>query len=201
MLLCHKNIETFPESTNMAESKNNILIGVTGSVAAIKLDLLVTRLKQEIPESSVTVISTKNALNFFDSAKIDAKVITDEHEWSSWQKVGDPVLHIDICKWGHILAIAPLDANTLAKVACGICDNLLTCVVRAWRRDRPLLFAPAMNSFMYDHPITKQQIKTLCQFGYELIPPVEKHLACGDFGIGAMAPVESIVYCIKERLF
>ena len=201
MLHCHKNIETIDERTNMAESKNNILIGVTGSVAAIKLELLVERLKQDVPDSSITVICTKNALKFVDSTRIDAKVITDEQEWASWQKVGDPVLHIDICKWGHILVIAPLDANTLAKVACGICDNLLTCVVRAWRRERPLLFAPAMNSFMYDHPITEQQINTLRQFGYELIPPVEKHLACGDFGIGAMAPVESIVNCIKARLY
>ena len=184
----------------MAESVHNILIGVTGSVATVKLELLVTTLKRDIPNGCIKVICTENALKFFDIAKIDAKVITDDQEWKSWQKVGDPVLHIDICKWADILIISPLDANTLAKVACGICDNLLTCVVRAWRRDKPLLFAPAMNSFMYDHPITEQQIDTLRRFGYELISPVEKKLACGDFGIGAMAPVESIVDCIKLHL-
>ena len=184
----------------MAKNNHNILIGVTGSVAAVKLELLISTLKRNIPDSSINVICTQAAQNFFDIARIDAKVFTDDQEWKSWQAVGDPVLHIDICKWADILIIAPLDANTLAKVACGICDNLLTCVVRAWRREKPLLFAPAMNSFMYDHPITEQQIETLCRYGYMLIPPIAKTLACGDFGIGAMAPVDTIVECIKSHL-
>ena len=184
----------------MESSKQNVLIGVTGSVATIKLGLIVSKIKNDLPNSSIKVISTKNALHFLKNEEIDTEVLTDEEEWKEWQKVGDPVLHIELCKWANVLAITPLDANTLAKIASGICDNLLTCVVRAWRREKPLLFAPAMNSFMFEHPITRHQIDTLCGFGYELIPPIEKKLACGDFGIGAMASVDDIVESIRKIL-
>lgn len=62
----------------------------------------------------------------------DIEVFTDENEWSTWQKRGDPVLHIELRKWADMILIAPLSANTMAKIVNGICDNLLTCVMRAW---------------------------------------------------------------------
>ena len=190
------------QKTNMADSKlrGNIIIGVSGSVAAIKLPELVEKINKRLPDVQVKVISTKNAQKFFRPHEIDAEVFNDEDEWIKWEKIGDPVLHIDLCKWTDLMVIAPLDANTLAKISNGICDNLLTCVVRAWRRQKPLLFAPAMNSFMYDHPLTLQQIKSLQSFGYKLIPPVEKKLACGDFGIGAMATTDDIVNEIESNI-
>ena len=186
----------------MADSKlrRNVIIGVSGSVAVIKLPELVENINKRLPDVQVKVISTRNAGKFFKAHEIDAEVLHDEDEWTKWEKIGDPVLHIDLCKWADLMVIAPLDANTLAKIANGICDNLLTCVVRAWRREKPLLFAPAMNSFMYDHPLTLQQIKSLQSFGYKLIPPVEKKLACGDFGIGAMATTDDIVNEIESNL-
>ena len=188
--------------TNMADSmqRKNIIIGVSGSVAAIKLPELIVKINERFSDVAVKVISTKNARKFFKPHEVDAEVLTDENEWTTWEKIGDPVLHIDLCKWADLMVIAPLDANTLAKVANGICDNLLTCVVRAWRRERPLLFAPAMNSFMYDHPLTLLQIESLQSFGYKLIPPVEKKLACGDFGIGAMASTDDTVNAIEINL-
>lgn len=63
----------------------------------------------------------------------------DEDEWHAWKAIGDPVLHIDLRRWADLMVIAPLSANTLAKLAGGLCDNLLTCVVRAWDFDKPLL--------------------------------------------------------------
>jgi phosphopantothenoylcysteine decarboxylase len=75
----------------------------------------------------------------------------------------------------------------------GMCDNLLTSIVRAWDLSKPLLFCPAMNTKMYDHPLTSQQIKILKSFGYIEIPCISKTLMCGDTGPGAMAEVDTII--------
>ncbi|XP_077684647.1 phosphopantothenoylcysteine decarboxylase isoform X3 [Eretmochelys imbricata] len=98
------------------------------------------------------------------------------------------------------MLVAPLDANTLAKIANGICDNLLTCVIRAWDMTKPLLFCPAMNTAMWEHPITAQQVEQLKDFGYMEIPCVVKRLVCGDEGRGAMAEVCTIVEKVKVIL-
>ncbi|KAM4676102.1 phosphopantothenoylcysteine decarboxylase isoform 2-T2 [Discoglossus pictus] len=145
----------------------HVLIGVTGSVAALKLPLLVSGLLQ-IP--------------------------------GLWTQRSDPVLHIELRRWADLMLLAPLDANTLGKVSGGICDNLLTCVVRAWDLKKPLLFCPAMNTAMWNHPITAQQIAQLCSFGYTEIPCIAKKLMCGDEGLGAMAEVDTILDKVKEVL-
>ena len=78
------------------------------------------------------------------------------------------------------------------QMANGLCDNLLTCVVRAWDFKKPLLFAPAMNTFMWDSPFTSQHVAVLEGLGAKMIPPISKKLACGDVGSGAMAEVGTI---------
>ena len=99
-----------------------------------------------------------------------------------------------------ILYLAPLDANTLAKLANGMCDNLLTCICRAWDFRKPILFAPAMNTHMWNHPVTESQISTLKSWGYEEIPPIEKILMCNDKGVGAMAEPDTVVKSITDAL-
>lgn len=79
-----------------------------------------------------------------------------------------------------------------------MCDNLLTCTVRAWDSRKPLLFCPAMNTRMWEHPITTTQLATLRQWGYKEVPPISKTLMCGDTGVGAMAEVGDIVEKIKD---
>ncbi|XP_033634102.1 phosphopantothenoylcysteine decarboxylase-like, partial [Asterias rubens] len=118
----------------------------------------------------------------------------------AWKTREDPVLHIELRRQADLLVIAPLDANTLAKVANGICDSLLTCIVRAWDSAKPLLICPAMNTHMWDHPITAGQIDTLRAFGYQEVPCIEKTLACGDTGKGAMAEVSTIVQEVLKAL-
>ena len=93
-----------------------------------------------------------------------------------------------------------MDANTLAKLANGLCDNLLTCICRAWDFTKPILFAPAMNTMMWDHPVTNPQINVLKSWGYQEIPPIEKVLMCKDKGVGAMAEPDSIVSKICDIL-
>lgn len=100
-----------------------------------------------------------------------------------------------------MLIVAPLDANTLAKAANGLCDNLLSSVLRAWdARAKPVLVAPAMNTAMWNHPVTSQQLSMIRSYGYRLVDPVEKTLVCGDRGIGAMAQVDSIIAGLLQML-
>ncbi|KAK8642435.1 hypothetical protein V6N13_011778 [Hibiscus sabdariffa] len=139
--------------------------------------------------AEVKAVATKASLHFIDRASLpkDLKLYTDEEEWSSWGKIGDSVLHIELRRWADIMVIAPLSANTLGKIAGGLCDNLLTCVVRAWDYSKPIFVAPAMNTFMWSNPFTEKHLMTIDELGISLIPPVSKRLACGDYGNGAMA--------------
>jgi hypothetical protein len=128
----------------------NVLLGVTGSVAAIRTPELVAALAEA--GHAVRVVATEAACYFFDSAAVP-NLYRDADEWpgSRYQR-GDPILHIELRRWAALLLIAPLDANTLAKLAMGLCDNCLTCVWRAWNVARPVVLAPAMNTHMWHHP-------------------------------------------------
>lgn len=199
----------------------NILLGVTGSVAAIKTPALVDELSKI---GDVRVVATESAIHFLKDWKPKAQefniftlqplyryapelmidrgeipIYSDPHEWSRWQKLGDPVLHIELRRWASCLVIAPLDANTLAKISVGMCDNLLTCVYRAWDWNKPVIMAPAMNVSMWENDPTYNQIHDLREKGVKIIHPIEKRLACDDIGMGAMAPLDTI-RCEVDRL-
>ena len=140
-----------------------------------------------------------------------------DDEWKEWTQLGDPVLHIELRDWADTMVIAPLSAHTLAKISLGLCDDTLTCVVRAWdfghgsRPGKPLLLAPAMNTAMYEHPVTAPQLETIQKFwnreknsdipdGVVVISPQVKTLACGEVGIGALASVDQIVTSVEDAL-
>lgn len=205
---------------------SRILLGVTGSVAALKTPGLAAALTQSGYE--VKVIATQPSLYFFDrNALPEGMVVTDADEWPQiqkghiWQR-SEPVLHIELRRWAELFLIAPLDANTLAKLAMGLCDNCLTCVWRAWDFSRPVMLAPAMNTLMWDHPQTVSHLRSLAQLhgrvmplaltsdaavqwindqklpSLKLVGPVAKNLACGDVGQGAMAEVPQIVEAVQD---
>jgi phosphopantothenoylcysteine decarboxylase len=206
----------------------NILLGVTGSVAAIKTPLLYEALKRA--GQHVKVVATAAATYFFDPAQLDPLdpparnpdvVSLDEDEWPGREKGqlyqrDDPVLHIELRRWADLFLIAPLDANTLAKLACGLSDNCLTCVARVWDPSRPVVLAPAMNTLMWEHPLTVRHLRQLAadagapppaEITLDDLPgwinaecprlciaaPQSRRLACGDVGVGAMAAVEDVV--------
>ncbi|XP_036050013.1 phosphopantothenoylcysteine decarboxylase isoform X2 [Onychomys torridus] len=146
-----------PAAISSMERKFHVLVGVTGSVAALKLPLLVSKLL-DIPGLEVTVVTTERAKHFYSPQDVPVTLYSDADEWETWKHRSDPVLHIDLRRWADLMLVAPLDANTLGKVASGICDNLLTCVIRAWDLSKPLLFCPAMNTAMWKHPLTAQQV-------------------------------------------
>jgi phosphopantothenoylcysteine decarboxylase len=207
-----------------SNNRKNLLLGITGSVASIKLNELIELLISKL-NVNICIIPTENALHFvpdFDryikndlnerlnhlKSNSNEPIIfsfIDQDEWSSWSKRTDPVLHIELRKWAHLMLIAPLDANTLAKISNGLCDNLLTCVVRAWDleniKEKPVIICPAMNTCMYKHPLTRAQLKILTEtFGFSLIDSIEKILVCGDSGIGAMANLDTIVEYISNLI-
>eukprot|EP00474_Spongospora_subterranea_P000223 CRZ00681.1 hypothetical protein [Spongospora subterranea] len=175
----------------------HILVGVSGSVASIKAAELVSSLSCL---GEVRLILTDAAKHFVDANELSTtQIYYNENEWETYQKRGDPVLHIELRRWADIFLIAPLSANSLAKLSYGISDNLLTCTARAWQTGiKPLVIAPAMNTAMWDHPVTTEHISRLTQWGVHVVPPVEKTLICGDAGMGAMANIDTLVDVISK---
>jgi phosphopantothenoylcysteine decarboxylase len=207
-----------------------LILGVTGSVAAIRTPVLFRALTSAGHE--VRVVATEPALYFFDSGELQTAssaapegqvLFSDADEWPAARyERGDPVLHIELRKWADMLIVAPLDANTLAKFAIGLSDNCLTCVFRAWDFSRPVVLAPAMNTFMWESPVTLGHLGQLLHdrageaipAGWTLdeapalfarhapaimlIPPQAKRLACGDVGVGAMAEVTQIAEAVRR---
>jgi len=195
-----------------------IVLGITGSVATTVVPKLIGELLNYGHE--VKVVATTPALFFIPPGityhqlsplgsflAIEAngaqpvELFRDKDEWpeGGWHKK-DPVRHIEFRDWGEALLIAPLTANTLAKIYHGICDNFLTCIARAWVKDRPLVLAPAMNTEMWDDLITAEQLTGLGKRfkSLHIAEPVEKRLACGDFGKGAMANIDTIVQLVNN---
>jgi len=128
------------------------------------------------------------------------KVLRDQDEWDDYTRE-DAVLHIELMKRADVLVVAPLTANTLAKIANGISDNLVTCVIRAWPVGKPIVLAPAMNTQMWENPVTEEHLERLrSRYGKTLtvVQPQAKTLFCGDVGLGAMAQAENIVRAAQE---
>ncbi|KAK5937797.1 hypothetical protein PMZ80_009926 [Knufia obscura] len=216
----------FDAAHSADDGKIHILLAASGSVATIKLPLIAKSLANH-SNVSIRIMVTESAKNFLQgqaeeqpslkelsrAENIDG-IYFDEDEWSKPWVRGDKILHIELRRWAHVLVIAPLSANTMAKMANGISDNLLTSVIRAWdttgmidMRKKHVMIAPAMNTAMWRHPITKKQLKTIDQdwtAGDEssviLLKPMEKELACGDTGDGAMMDWKQIVARVEEHL-
>jgi len=188
-------------------NKKQIIIGVTGSIAAYKACDIICRLKES--GISVTAVMTKEAEQFvtpfllghissnpvytdmFTPLQISracskSKFVTGLKAPDVWSPE-----HISLADGAGLVLIAPATANIIAKVANGICDDLLTFIVMATKA--PVLIAPAMNSNMYNHKATQENIKRLKSFGYKFIGPAEGRLACGTIGLGHIASTEEIV--------
>ena len=210
---------------------SQILLGVTGSVAALRVPSLYEALRRA--GHRVRVVATGPSLHFFDPADLPSDptdplggpVFTDLDEWppDRWRS-DDPVLHIEFRRWADLLVVAPLDANTLARFALGLSDNFLTCLFRAWDFARPVVLAPAMNSLMWNSPVTRRHLRQILEDwgdgrqgdawsldeadlvfarhapGLILVPPQSKRLACGDVGLGAMAEVVAIAEAVRATL-
>ncbi|EPT30434.1 flavoprotein [Toxoplasma gondii ME49] len=194
--LCAVSQETGGAEANRScqSGRLKVLLAVTGSVAAIKVPEIAEELHAEGRRRDIfvdlRVVATKDACHFLESCS--SNVLRDEDDWKSWKRKGDSVLHIELRRWADVFAIAPLSANSLAKISQGLCDNLVTCVARAWDFEKPFVVFPAMNSLMWKHPVSAHQLSILRSFGVKVVDPVEKTLACGDTGVGALPPPRSV---------
>jgi phosphopantothenoylcysteine decarboxylase len=193
----------------MAEESPRAVLVLTGSVAAVKATELLTLLLRHM---HVDVVLTPAALHFVDVSSLsncsshrttshDLAIYSDSDEWTSFQRIGDRILHVELRKRAHVLIFAPLSANSLAKIANGLCDNLATCIARCWDFSRcAAIAAPAMNTLMYEHPFTAEHLDRLRRLGFILAGPVCKELACGDSGSGAMEDPSAIVDVVRSQL-
>lgn len=173
----------------------HILLGITGGIAAYKCAHLVRLLVKE--GAVVKVVMTENAQEFVTAKALSVlsknEVVCDFFdENSNWNN------HVHLAEWADLIIIAPLTANTLAKFATGICDNIVTACYLSARSK--VFVAPAMDLDMYQHPSTKQNLQTLINNGNGIIPAESGELASGLVGEGRMAEPENIIDFIKRDL-
>lgn len=177
-------------------SPKNIVLGVTGSIAAYKAADLVSRLTKSGHE--VHVVMTKDAQEFITPLTLQTlsrqPVTTDLYDEKADWHPG----HIELADNADLLVVAPATANTIAKFANGIADDTLGAIHLAALA--PLLIAPAMNGKMWKHPATQKNVETLRDRGAEFIGPEEGLLACGYEGIGRLWPVDGIEERIETLL-
>ena len=176
----------------------NITIAITGSIAAYKAADLVSNLKKQ--GHSVTVLMTQAATAFIQPLTLQVLSQNTVHLDLMQEPYPDKVNHIELGKETDLFILAPATANTIAKVAYGFADNMVTSTALALPHYVPKLVAPAMNTKMYDHPATQANLKTIENYGYTIISPRNSLLACGDTGRGALADLETILKEIKDKL-
>lgn len=176
--------------------RKNILLGVTGSIAAFKACNLASTLSKF--DAHVRTILTASALHFvgptsFVSLTNDT-AYTDQDYWSSNIRS----LHIELGRWADVLVVAPATANTLAKIANGFADNLLTSTVLGC--NKPLVLVPAMNVRMYENKITQENLDKLRNLGCVVVEPEVGHLADGEVGKGRFPEIETILFHIARAV-
>lgn len=174
-------------------SGKNILIGITGGIAAYKICELIRMYKRN--NANVRVICTQNALNFV--TKLTLQNLSQNEVGIQEFEVDDyKPEHISYADEADIMVIAPATANTISKIANGICDNLLTSVACAF--NKPIIIAPAMNCNMWNNPIIQQNLEKLSQLNYKILEPESGFLACGYEGKGRLCSLEKI---FQETVF
>lgn len=179
-------------------SGKTVVLGVSGSIAAYKAASLASLLVKA--HAKVHVVMTKNAANFINPITFETltstKCLIDTFDRGFEFKVE----HISVAKAADIFVVAPADANVIAKFAHGIADDMLSTTFLACKA--PKLLAPAMNTQMYENPVTQDNLKICEKYGYKIIEPASGRLACGDSGKGKMEEPENIFsYIVHEIAF
>lgn len=176
--------------------KKCVCIGVSGGIAVYKaLDIISALKKKDI---DVRVIMTESATKFVTPLSFQSlsqnMVVTDMFA----EPKAFEIQHISLAKRADVFLVAPATANIIGKVANGISDDMLSTTIMATRAK--VIFAPAMNTNMYENPIVQDNIEKLKKYGYEFIEPASGRLACGDLGKGKLADVNTIVEKVLEAL-
>lgn len=173
----------------------HVLLCVCGGIAAYKA-VEVLRLLQKA-DCDVRVASTQDALQFVGAATweglVHHKLATSLYDWPE-----SAIPHVDLAGWADAVLVMPATANMMAKMVCGIADDLVSTALLAVPRETPIVVAPAMNVHMWQSPATQQNFNMLSSRGVRFVMPVEGRLACNVVGTGKLAPVEQIARCVLE---
>jgi phosphopantothenoylcysteine decarboxylase len=183
-----------PAAQSPASSERRVLLCVCGGIAAYKAVELVRRLRDTGAE--VQVVMTDDASRFVGAASFQA-VSGRTVRSSLWDEAAEAAMgHIELARWATQVLVAPATANTIAKLAHGLADDLVStlCLVTT----APLAIAPAMNHRMWTHPATQANVATLCARGVRLIGPDEGAQACGEFGPGRLCEPDAIAAALAE---
>ncbi len=177
--------------------KKRVVLGVTGSIAAYKSADIIRQLQEQ--QLEVSVVMTEEARHFITPLTLatlskDRVYLDMFDEKRSFLKIP----HIDLAKQADVLLIAPATANMIAKIACGLADDLLSCL--ALTTKAPILIAPAMNEVMYENGVVQENCRKLKDRGHHFIEPEAGALACGTVGKGRLAKVSDIVVKVVEVL-
>lgn len=174
----------------------HIVLGVTGSIAAYKIASLASMLVKR--QADVTVIMTKNATNFINPITFESltgnKCLVDTFD----RNFQFNIEHVALAKLADVFLVAPASANVIAKAANGLADDMLTTTLLACRC--PKIFAPAMNTRMYENPVVQDNMEKLRGYGMEVITPPSGYLACGDTGAGKMPEPETLFEAVIKAL-
>ncbi|MCD8050015.1 MAG: bifunctional phosphopantothenoylcysteine decarboxylase/phosphopantothenate--cysteine ligase CoaBC [Clostridia bacterium] len=171
----------------------NVVLGVTGGIAAYKAADVASRLVKT--GADVKVIMTEDATRFIAPETFRA-IVNNRVYTSVFDEKEEGVAHIELARNADAVLVAPATANFIGKAACGIADDMLSTVVLA-AHDKKIIIAPAMNCHMYENPIVQENLKRLMERGFVVIEPESGHLACGEDGKGRLPQPEDIV----ERVF
>jgi phosphopantothenoylcysteine decarboxylase/phosphopantothenate--cysteine ligase len=172
----------------------NILLCVTGGIAAYKAAALTSQLTQR--GANVKVVMSEGACQFITPLTFQALSRNEVYVDTFAEKNPAVIAHIDLADWADLVLVAPATANTIGKLANGIADNMITTTILATKA--PVWIAPAMNVHMYEHPAVQANIETLHRFGYRFIEPSEGYLACGYVGKGRLEEPEKIIANIES---
>ena len=171
----------------------NILLGITGGIAAYKICTLIRDFKKN--GANVKVVCTQNSLNFVTKLTLQNlsqnDVFVEEFDIKDWKPE-----HISLADWADVMVIAPATANTISKIATGIADNLLTSIACAFSKQ--MFIAPAMNCHMWENPNVQENISKLKTQGVEFIEPESGFLACGYLGKGRLCSLDKILNAVGE---
>lgn len=175
-----------------------ILLAVSGSISAYKAADLTSQLSKL--GYSLHIMMTEAATHFI--TPLTLQVLSKNPVHLDVMSEPDPkiVNHIELAKQADLFLVAPASANTIAHLAHGFADNMVTATALALPLKTPKLIAPAMNTKMFDNPITQNNLSLLSELGYSIIEPRLSLLACGDIGRGALADLTTIIERIEETL-
>lgn len=176
--------------------EKEVILGVTASIAIYKAGDILRRLKEK--GFNVRVVMTPEAKELMSPLVFEG--LSGNKVYSElFRKIDNfQIEHVSLAERASLILIAPATANIIGKIASGICDDLLSCVVCASKV--PILIAPAMNENMYRNKITQGNIKKLKSLGYRFVGPIRGRLASGKIGLGCLAEVETIVKEVRKQL-